>query len=139
VSIKGFDHAAIPIENVDAMLSFYRQLGFTVKCFEEDGVPFYSVHVGEHRFNFHDPIRWQSESFSLRGPSALPGCGDFCLVWDGTLESLLALIRETGTEVELGPVERTGGREQGNLIGQSVYIRDPDSNLLEFIVYPPTK
>lgn len=136
MSIRGFDHVALPIENVDAMLSFYRQLGFTVKQFEEDGLLFYSVHFGEHRFNFHHPSTWQSESFCLRGPKALPGCGDFCFVWSGTVKSLLAFVRQMGTEVELGPVEMTGGREQGRLKGQSVYIRDPDSNLLEFIVYP---
>lgn len=136
MSITGFDHVAIPIENVDKMLSFYRQLGFTIKRFEEDGLPFYSAYFGEHRFNFHDPKTWQSSSFDLRGPSAVPGCGDFCFVWDGDLDDLLDFIRELGTEVEHGPVEMTGGREQGNLNGQSVYIRDPDSNLLEFIVYP---
>ena len=120
MSIIGFDHVAIPIENVDGMLSFYRRLGFTIKRFEEDGLPFYSVHFSEHRINFHDPKTWQSASFGLRGPSAVPGCGDFCFVWDGTLESLLAFVREMGTEVEHGPVEMTGGRKQGNRKGQSV-------------------
>jgi len=136
MSISGFDHVAIPVENVDAMLSFYRQLGFAVKRFEEDGLLFYSVHFGDHRFNFHDPRTWQSKSFSLRGPRALPGCGDFCFVWDESLESLLEFLRRSKMEVELGPVEMTGGRQQGKLKGRSVYIRDPDSNLLEFIVYP---
>lgn len=136
MSIKGFDHIAIPIENVDAMLSFYRQLGFTVKRSGDSDLPYYSLHFGEHRFNFHDPKMWQSESFNLRGPNAVPGCGDFCFVWDGTLEALMAFVHDTGIEVELGPVERTGGREHGNVKGQSVYIRDPDSNLLEIIVYP---
>jgi catechol 2,3-dioxygenase-like lactoylglutathione lyase family enzyme len=118
------------------MLSFYRRLGFTVREFEENGCPFYSVHFGEHRINFHDPIAWQSGSFALRGPGAVPGCGDFCFVWDGTLKALLAFVGEIGTEVEVGPVERAGGRKQGEVKGQSVYIRDPDANLLEFIVYP---
>lgn len=136
MSIKGFDHVAIPIENVDAMLSFYRRLGFTVKPSADEKRPHYAVHFGEHRFNFHDPKLWRSESFGLRGPTAVPGCGDFCFVWDGTLEALMDFVHAAGTDVELGPVERTGGRKQGNLKGQSVYIRDPDSNLLEFIVYP---
>ena len=94
MTISGFDHIALPIENVEAMLSFYRRLGFVVERFEEDGLIFYAAHFGEHRFNFHDPRTWQSETFSLRAPKALPGCGDFCFVWDGTLESLLDFVRD---------------------------------------------
>ena len=44
MSIKAFDHVAIPIAEVDAMLSFYRQLGFAVHGFEEDGLQYYAVH-----------------------------------------------------------------------------------------------
>jgi catechol 2,3-dioxygenase-like lactoylglutathione lyase family enzyme len=136
MSIKGLDHVAIPIENVDAMLTFYRQLGFAVEPFVDGRLPFYAVHFGEHRFNFHDPKTWQAESFSLRAPNAVPGSGDFCFVWDGTLEALLAFVEDLRVDVELGPVEMTGGRQGGKLKGQSVYLRDPDRNLLEFIVYP---
>ena len=71
---------------------------------------------------------------TLRGRKAVPGSGDFCFVWEGSQEELTALLSELGAEVEEGPVERTGGREQGAL-GMSVYTRDPDQNLLEFIVY----
>jgi catechol 2,3-dioxygenase-like lactoylglutathione lyase family enzyme len=66
----------------------------------------------------------------------VPGCGDLCFVWDETLESLLTHLSERGVEIVKGPVETAGGREQGNVTGLSVYIRDPDSNLLEFIIYP---
>lgn len=118
------------------MLSFYRQLGFAVHGFEEDGLQYYAVHFGDQRFNFHHSQTWQSDSLKLRGPNAVPGCGDFCFVWDASLESLLALLRDLRLEIELGPVPMTGGRARGRLEGQSVYIRDPDANLLEFIVYP---
>ena len=136
MSIRGFDHVAIPIENVAAMLAFYRRLGFTVTSFEHDGLAFHSAHFGQHRINFHAPETWRAERFDLRGPKALPGCGDFCFVWDGTLAALLDFIGQLGVEVEVGPVEMSGGRDQGRTIGQSVYLRDPDANLLEFIVYP---
>ena len=132
MSISAFDHVAIPIENVEAMLSFYRNLGFEIK--DGDGT-YYSVHFGENRINFHDPQAWRSQSFTLRGPTAMPGCGDFCFVWDGSPESLSSLLNEMQTKVVEGPVERTGGREKGEAKGESIYIRDPDSNLLEFIIY----
>ena len=83
----------------------------------------------------HPPERWQDPRFTLRAPAARPGCGDFCFVWQGTLEALLAALGRAGAAVEAGPVERVGGRDHGRAKGTSVYTRDPDGNLLEFISY----
>ena len=77
----------------------------------------------------------EDPAFTLRAPAARPGCGDFCFVWQGPLEALLAALRRAGAAVEAGPVERVGGRDHGRAKGTSVYTRDPDGNLLEFIVY----
>ncbi len=131
--ISGLDHAAAPIEAVDEMLAFYRALGCTIE--EEYFGLLYSVYFGNNKLNFHVPQLWQDENMTLRGQTALPGSGDFCFVWDGTVEDLKQLLAGLGAEIEEGPVERTGGRQQGAL-GMSVYTRDPDRNLLEFIVYP---
>lgn len=130
--IAALDHAAIPIDDVDAMLRFYVDLGFDVR--EVQPPLFYSVLFGEHKINFHGPKAWRSSSFTLRGPSAEPGCGDFCFVWDGTVEQLAEMLARLDVPILEGPVARVGGRGQ---TGQSTYIRDPDGNLLEFIVYPP--
>lgn len=132
MSIRSFDHVAIPIENIAAMLSFYRALGFAVKG---EGSR-YSVHFGDNKINFHAPEIWQSGRFTLRGPTAVPGCGDFCFVWEGTQQSLRSMLAQAGAEVIEGPIERMGGRGGGRARGTSFYLRDPDSNLLEFIVYP---
>lgn len=130
--ISGLDHAAAPIEKVDEMLAFYRGLGFTIK--EEYSGLLYSVYVGNNKLNFHVPELWQDSNMTLRGRQAVPGSGDFCFVWDGAQEDLLSLLASLGAGIEEGPVERTGGRSQGAL-GTSVYTRDPDQNLLEFIIY----
>jgi catechol 2,3-dioxygenase-like lactoylglutathione lyase family enzyme len=131
MAIRGFDHVAIPIQNTEAMLTFYRALGFGVKEREH----FYSVHFGDNKINFHGPERWQSSKFTLRGPTAIPGCGDFCFVWEGSVESLQALLDQAGAKLIEGPIERTGGRNNGRAKGTSFYLRDPDSNLLEFMIY----
>jgi catechol 2,3-dioxygenase-like lactoylglutathione lyase family enzyme len=128
--VASLDHVAIPIERVDAMVSFYRELGFTVR----ESPQVVSIHFGDQKINFHTPARWQNPDFTLRAPSALPPCGDFCWVWRGSRASLLeALARADAKIVAEG--ERSGGRDGGAAVGQSIYIRDPDGNLLEFMRY----
>jgi catechol 2,3-dioxygenase-like lactoylglutathione lyase family enzyme len=126
--VRGFDHVALPMQNVDAMLAFYRALGFQVN----EGPQVCSVHFGQNMINFHRPAMWQNASFTLRAPAAKPPCGDLCFVFDGTPAALKSLIERVGAAVETGPVNRQGGRQT---TGSSTYIRDPDQNLLEFIIY----
>jgi catechol 2,3-dioxygenase-like lactoylglutathione lyase family enzyme len=126
--VKGFDHVALPMQNVDAMLAFYRGLGLQVN----EGAAACSVYIGDQMINFHRPATWQRESFTLRAPAARPPCGDLCFVWEGTADSLKAWLDRAGAKVIEGPVGRQGGRQKA---ASSVYIRDPDGNLLEFMIY----
>ena len=126
--VSGFDHVAVPMQNVDAMVAFYRKLGFQMSE-NENAV---SVYVGSQMINFHRPTRWQDSSFTTRASAAKPPCGDFCFVWDGTAATLKAWLQNAGVKIELGPVDRVGGRRK---TGSSTYVRDPDGNLLEFMIY----
>jgi catechol 2,3-dioxygenase-like lactoylglutathione lyase family enzyme len=139
MTVAGFDHVAIPVEKMEEMLAFYRRLGFALVGEEEwraGKAPLVSVQFGQNKINMHAPALWQRTSFTLRGPAAEPGCGDFCFVWDGDVEGLTARLAEAGAPVEVGPVPRQGGRNGGTAVGTSIYTRDPDQNLLEFMVYP---
>ena len=127
-TVKGFDHVALPMRYPDAMAAFYRSLGVQVA----ETPRLLQVYVGDQMINFHRPSVWQQESFTLRAPAALPPCGDLCFVWDGSASSLKERLDHAGAEIIEGPVERQGGRQAG---GTSVYLRDPDGNLLEFIIY----
>ncbi len=131
--ISAFDHVAVPMERVEAMVEFYTNLG----CFvvEQNSGLIYAVIFGDNKINFHTPQLWQTGQFDLRGPTALPGCGDFCFVWQGTQELLEETLAKAGANIVEGPVERTGGMNGGSTRGTSIYTRDPDSNLLEFINY----
>jgi catechol 2,3-dioxygenase-like lactoylglutathione lyase family enzyme len=126
--VRGFDHVALPMENTDAMLAFYRGLGFDVV----EGKLACSVYIGENMINFHRPSTWQNASFTLRAPAAKPPCGDLCFVWDGTAAELTAMLDRGNAKVIEGPVPRQGGRRKA---ASSVYVRDPDGNLLEFMIY----
>jgi catechol 2,3-dioxygenase-like lactoylglutathione lyase family enzyme len=129
--IKSFDHVAVPAQNVEAMAAFYRAIGMGVNLTAN----LFSVHFGDQKINFHMPALWQRESFTLKAPAAKPPCGDFCFVWGGTPSELMAMLRRANAKVEEGPVKRQGGRRGGADYGESVYVRDPDGNLLEFIIY----
>jgi catechol 2,3-dioxygenase-like lactoylglutathione lyase family enzyme len=130
--VTGFDHVALPLQNVERMAAFYRDLGFRT----EPGGQLLTVFFGEQKVHFHMPALWQRDGFTLRGPVARPGCGDLCFVWEGTSEALKSALSRAGATVIEGPVPRPGGRNEGQAIGTSVYVRDPDENLLEFMIYP---
>jgi catechol 2,3-dioxygenase-like lactoylglutathione lyase family enzyme len=126
--IAGFDHVALPMENTEAMEAFYRRLGFQIRA----TASVMSVFAGPNMINFHRPTLWRDAKFTLRAPAAKPPCGDLCFVWAGTPAALRTLLDRAGARIETGPVDRSGGRQK---TGSSVYVRDPDGNLLEFIIY----
>jgi catechol 2,3-dioxygenase-like lactoylglutathione lyase family enzyme len=127
-TIAGIDHVSLPMRDTDATVAFYQSLGFDVT--ERPAVV--SVRAGRQMINFHRPALWPRKEFTLRAPAATPPCGDVCFVWDGAVDELQSLLAAAGAPVEEGPVERIGGRDE---VGTSLYVRDPDGNLLEFMTY----
>jgi len=127
--VAGSDHVSLPMQHTDAMVEFYGALGFEIT--EQRAVV--SVHAGDQMINFHRPELWPRPGFTLRAPAAVPPCGDLCFVWDGSADALDARLSGAGAIVEDGPVAREGGRRAA---ATSVYVRDPDGNLLEFMIYP---
>jgi catechol 2,3-dioxygenase-like lactoylglutathione lyase family enzyme len=92
--VGGYDHVALPMLNTDAMVAFYRKLGFEIR----ESAAAVSVYAGRNMINFHRPTRWQDASFTLRAPAAKPPCGDLCFVWDGTAAQLKAWLDAAGRE-----------------------------------------
>ena len=117
------------MQNTPEMLAFYRGLGFQLRETETA----VSVYIGDQMINFHRPGHWNDATFTLRAPAAKPPCGDLCFVWEGTPESLKSMLDRAGATVFLGPIGRQGGRMK---TASSVYVRDPDGNLLEFMIIP---
>ena len=116
------------MRDTDAMVTFYRALGFDVD--EQKAVV--AVRAGTNMINFHRPELWPQPAFTLRAPAAVPPCGDLCFVWEGDAASLQSRLDRAGAVVEEGPVPRVGARRAD---ATSVYVRDPDGNLLEFLTY----
>ncbi len=91
-----------------------------------------SYRFGEAQINLHGP---GVDATPVAKLPVQPGGSDLCFEWPGPIEEAQAHLEACGVEVELGPVERSGAKG----IGSSVYFRDPDGSLLEFISYssPP--
>lgn len=138
--VTGLDHLALPTADAERLLAFYQRLGFGTHHVDEwraGARPMFSIALGPHqKLNVHPEAlaAFRSSPAYLRGPAAEPGCGDLCVVWEGGVDDLLATLAAAGVEPIEGPVPRHGGRDHP---GVSVYVRDPDDNLLEFISYDP--
>lgn len=134
MGVAGFDHVAIPTARPLELIAFYGALGFRVPApaeIESLAFPVFEIRFGTQKLNVHLPALWQNEKFTLRGPTAMPGCADLCFVWEGSADELQRTLERAGAEVVAGPMAMRGARGRG----VSVYTRDPDQNLVEFIRY----
>ena len=112
MGVTGFDHIALPTADAEKFLAFYKSIGFTSP--EEDEwragrYPIFSLVFGNNKINVHP----QGFLANLRGPTAVPGCGDICFVWEGGLASVTDMLAKAGIPIITGPVDRIGGRAGG--------------------------
>jgi catechol 2,3-dioxygenase-like lactoylglutathione lyase family enzyme len=120
------DHVVIAVSDWDRSNSFYRDVAGAELV--DSGQGTWRYRFGTQQLNVHGPGAHPSP-VAVR--PVIPGGSDLCLVWEGTVEGALSHLRAHGVELEEGPVARHGAQGPGT----SVYFRDPDGTLLEFIVY----
>ena len=119
------DHCVIHVTDWERSNAFYTTVLGAELVARPAG---YAYRFGDKQLNVHGPGVKPAEVARL--PVA-PGNSDLCFVWDGTAEEAIEHLRNVNVPVEQGPVTRTGAHGQGT----SVYFRDPDGSLLEFICY----
>jgi catechol 2,3-dioxygenase-like lactoylglutathione lyase family enzyme len=121
------DHAVIAVSVWGVSNAFYRDVvGAEIL---DVGAGRFAYRVGDTQLNVHGPGVDVGDNVA-RLP-VQPGNSDLCFVWMGPIEDAVAHLADQDVEVELGPIDRFGA--QGH--GTSVYFRDPDGSLLEFISY----
>ena len=115
------DHIVLTVASIEATCEFYsKALGLEVVPFDGDRR---AVRMGEQKLNLHEA----GHELEPKARRPTPGSGDICLVTEEPLERLIDRLTAFGVAIELVPVERTGA------IGRlsSIYVRDPDGNLVE--------
>lgn len=125
VSVDRIDHLVLTVRDLDRTIRFYTEvLGMDLVVF---GKGRKALSFGRQKLNLHVA----GAEFEPKAHSPTPGSADLCLIVTGTTEELVADLEDKGVRIELGPVTRTGAL--GAI--ESVYLRDPDGNLLELSVY----
>lgn len=118
--IVRLDHFVLTVRSIAATSDFYAKArGF--EAITVDGRT--ALHFAGHKINLHEA----GHEFEPKARAPTPGSGDFCLISDEPVADIAARLERLGVSVEEGPVARTGARHP--LV--SIYVRDPDGNLVE--------
>ncbi|QPR26705.1 VOC family protein [Edwardsiella hoshinae] len=122
--ITGIDHVVITVEDVEQTLAFYVDgLGMTL----DERNDRLALIFGNQKINIH---RRKAE-FTPAARQVTYGSLDICLLAQGDIQQIKQELAGRGLTIEVGVVPRTGAR--GPI--DSLYLRDPDGNLIEISVY----
>jgi catechol 2,3-dioxygenase-like lactoylglutathione lyase family enzyme len=120
------DHCVIHVSDWERSNAFYRDvLGAKLVPARSR----WSYRFADEQLNPHGP---GVDAAPVARLPVQPGNSDLCFEWPGPIGEAREHLEQNGVEIELGPVERFGARGAGT----SLYFRDPDGSLLEFISYP---
>jgi len=125
MKIDHLDHLVLTVASIEKTCDFYgRILGFEVVTFLGDRR---ALKFGQQKINLHQ-VGLEFEPKALT-PTA--GSGDLCFIAETPIDQVIEELKAAKVSIELGPVERTGAN--GKI--RSVYLRDPDQNLIEISNY----
>ncbi len=119
--IEGLDHLVLTVRDIEATLAFYRD-GLGMRPVEFAGGR-KALAFGAQKINLH---RVGAE-FEPKALKPTPGSADLCFLTLTPLDAVASHLKKHNISIEEGPVERSGA--QGPI--RSLYLRDPDGNLIE--------
>lgn len=126
--IDHIDHVVLTTRDLDGCIRFYTEvLGMKLESFRTPTEERLALKFGAQKINLHV---WGQE-FTPRAHVAAPGTLDLCFISSIPLEQVVERLKTAKVKILEGPVAKTGA--QGKI--QSVYVRDPDLNLVEISVY----
>ena len=120
VRIESLDHLVLTVANVEATVALTSSWGCAARHSAMDK---FALCFGDQKINLHQ----SGAEISPNAAIATPGSADLCFLVADPVDDVLRALEGAGINVELRPVSRTGA--SGALT--SIYIRDPDRNLVE--------
>ncbi len=121
IKIDHLDHLVLTVKDIETTCAFYEQvLGMQAVTFGENRT---ALTFGKQKINLHQ----QGKEFEPKAAQPTPGSIDLCLISSTPMDAILAHLQASKVPLVEGPVKRTGAT--GPLL--SVYLRDPDQNLIE--------
>jgi catechol 2,3-dioxygenase-like lactoylglutathione lyase family enzyme len=125
--IDHIDHIVLTTRDPEGCIRFYRDvLGMKLSTFRTPTETRTALGFGQQKINVHE---WGKE-FTPRAHVAAPGTLDLCLIAAVPLETVIERLEAAGVKIIEGPVMKTGATSKI----RSVYVRDPDLNLVEISV-----
>lgn len=119
--VDHLDHLVLTVTDIDATCAFYTEvLGMKEIVF---GSERRALTFGNQKINLHE----RGREFEPKASCPTPGAADLCFITSVPLEQVMVHIRAHKVDILEGPVERTGA--VGPIV--SVYIRDPDGDIIE--------
>jgi catechol 2,3-dioxygenase-like lactoylglutathione lyase family enzyme len=126
--IDRIDHIVLTTRDLQGCIRFYCEvLGMKLEKFRTPTEERLALRFGSQKINLHE---WGRE-FAPRAHVAAPGTLDLCFIASISLEEVMQRLRKSNIPILEGPVAKTGAA--GAI--RSVYVRDPDLNLVEISVY----
>ena len=125
MNISGIDHLVLTVQDIQQTCEFYTNvLGMEVITFSENRK---ALKFGQQKLNLHQV----GHEFEPKAKHPTPGAIDLCFITDTLLQEIRVHLNNCGVIIESGMVPRTGA--MGAIA--SLYIRDPDGNLVEIANY----
>ncbi len=127
--IDRIDHIVLTVTDIEVTTQYYEKtFGFEREFFKgPEGQPRYALRFGQLKINLQD--RDTETPTKARVPTI--GSGDFCLISSVPLDDFIEHLKKNQIPIDVGPVPRRGAL--GPI--RSVYLRDPDGNLVEVAEY----
>ena len=125
--IDHIDHVVLTTRDLPACLRFYSEvLGMKHETFQTPTETRIALKFGNQKINVHE---WGRE-FIPRAHVAAPGTLDLCFIAAVSLEEVIVKLKSANIPILEGPVMKSGAVHRL----RSVYVRDPDLNLVEISV-----
>ncbi|MGD2185407.1 MAG: VOC family protein [Desulfobacterales bacterium] len=125
MEIIRIDHLVLTVKNIEASCAFYTKvLGMKEATFQGGRK---AVAFGNQKINFHE----YGNEFDPKALHPTPGSADLCFITCDSIAQIISDLELCGVKIIEGPLERTGATGPTT----SIYIRDPDQNLIEISVY----